>query len=99
MFEAYTRTLFHEDLTKARIELYIHEATKYEAAEEDETKEIKTGVRAWSIVTGSDAVEIEYELVTLMDEPLDEYGEYLVLYYENGEKDIFRNSHVSMFII
>ena len=95
MTKTYTGTLMRPDLTKATVELFITEAVKYEAKLEDEKAVKYTGVKAWSIVDGEDAEEIE----SMTDASgVDEYHEYLVLHFANGETATFRNSHVSMFI-
>lgn len=95
MKKTYTGTLTRPDLTKATVELFVTEAVKYEARLEDEKSVKYTGVKAWSIVDGEDAEEIE----SMTDASgVDEYHEYLVLHFANGETATFRNSHVSMFI-
>lgn len=96
MKRTYERTLFIEDLTKATIKLYIHEATKYEATEDDEIKVEYTGVKAWSIIEGgNEAEEIEAQTDA---SGIDENHEYLVLHFEDGTDATFRNSHVDMFL-
>lgn len=95
----YTRTLFEKDLTKLTIKLYIHKASKYEAAyltEEDEEIKVEyTGVKSYTIVEGGkDAEEIEAHTDA---SGIDEYHEYLILHFENGETATYRNSHVDMF--
>lgn len=96
MKRTYTRTMFIEDLTKATIKLYLHEATKYEAAADDEIKVEYTGVKAWDIIEGGEeAAQIESETDA---SNVDEYHEYLVLHFEDGSQATFRNSHVDMFI-
>lgn len=95
MKKTYTGTLMRPDLTKATVELFITEAVKYESELEEEKAVKYTGVKAWSIVDGEDAEEIE----SITDASgVDEYHEYLVLHFANGETATFRNSHVSMFI-
>ena len=96
MTHTYTGTLFHHDLTEVTIKLYIHEALKYEATEEDEIKVEYTGVKAWTLVEGGKEAE---EIEANTDESgIDEYHNYLILHFENGETATFRNSHVDMFI-
>ena len=96
MKTTYTRTTFIEDLTKRTIKLYIHEAIKYEASEDDEIKVEYTGVKAWSIIEGGkEAEEIEAETDA---SSVDENHEYLVLHFEDGTDATFRNSHVDMFL-
>lgn len=98
MKRTYTRTLFHPDLKEATIELYITDRVKWETDPEgnmpDEQKVEYTGVVAWDIIEGGpEAEEIE------QDGLIDEYHEYLVLHFEDGNTATFRNSHVDMFII
>lgn len=95
MTKTYTGTIFNPDLTKATIKLFVHEALKWEATAEDERLVTYRNVKAWSIVDGEDAEEIE----RWTDESgVDEYHEYLVLHFTNGETATFRNSHVEMFL-
>ena len=96
MKRTYERTLFIEDLTKATIKLYIHEANKYEATKDDEIKVEYTGVKAWSIIEGGKEAE-EIEALT-DDSGIDENHEYLILHFEDGTNATFRNSHVDMFL-
>ncbi len=96
MKKTYTRTMMHADLTKTTVEIEVHEALKWEATEEDGKVVTYNGIKAWSIVSGEDAAEIE----SMTDASgIDEYHEYLVLYFTNGETATFRNSHVDMFIM
>lgn len=94
MIRTYERTLFIPDLTKATIKLYIHEATKYEAPEDDEIEVKYTGVKAWSIIEGGQ----EAEEIEATGDMIDENHEYLVLHFEDGSEATFRNSHVDMFL-
>lgn len=95
MKKTYTRTMMHTDLTKATIEIEVHEALKWEATQEDSKVVKYNGIKAWSIVSGEDAAEIE----SMTDASgIDEYHEYLVLDFANGETATFRNNHVDMFI-
>lgn len=95
MKKTYTRTMMHTDLTKAKVEIDVHESLKWEATQEDEKVVTYSGIKAWSIISDEDAAEIE----SMTDASgIDEYHEYLVLHFENGETATFRNSHVDMFI-
>lgn len=95
MTQTYTGTLMHHDLTKATIELFVTDAPKWEAELEEEKAVRYKGIKAWSIVNGEDAEEIE----SMTDASgIDENHEYLVLHFANGETATFRNSHVDMFI-
>ena len=96
MKTTYARTLFHPVLSECTFKLYIHEATKYEADENDEIKVEYNGVTAWDIIEGGDEAQ-EIESMT-DDSGIDENHEYLVLHFENGETATFKNSHVDMFI-
>lgn len=95
MKKTYTWTMMHNDLTKATIEIVVHEALKWEATPEDSKWVTYNGIKAWSIISDEDAAEIE----SMTDASgIDEYHEYLVLHFTNGETATFRNSHVDMFI-
>ena len=96
MKTTFTGTLFHPVLTEATIKLYIHEATKYEAEDDDSIEVSYTRVKAWDIISGGkEAEEIE---ASTDASGVDENHEYLVLHFENGETGTFRNSHVDMFV-
>lgn len=53
-------------------------------------------VICWSIINGNDAKEIEARINDIDD--IDDYHEYLILHFTNGETQIFKNSYVDMFI-
>lgn len=78
-----------------KVELDVYENCKYFAKkEEDLGKQIEVryeDVEAFEVANGSE-IDIEG-----MDE--DEFDEYLVLYFEDGDTATFRNSHVDMFHI
>ena len=94
MKKTYTGTMMIPDLTKATVTIECHMTTKYEAVAPG--LEVKyTGVKAWSIVSGEDAAEIEAESDGSC---IDENHEYLILHFENGETSTFRNSHVDMWL-
>ena len=95
MKKTYTSTLFIHDLTKATVVLRIYGNTKYEAADEQGKEVTYKNVRAWSIVDGADAKELEAETDGSC---IDEYGEYLVLEFADGDTATFRNSHVDMWV-
>lgn len=103
MKTTYTRTLFNPDLTKAKVELYISEDSKYNRGSriyvageepEDEKKVEFTGLLSWTIIEGGEEADAIRALTGLYDEN----NEYLVLKFENGKVEIYRNSHVTMFI-
>lgn len=88
MVRTYERTMMIKDLSKAKVEVFIHETEK----------EIKyTGLKSWSIYSGDDAKEIEKEFINSGLEA-DELGEYLRLNFTNGETATYRNTRVSLFI-
>ena len=94
MKKTYTRTMMVEDLTKATVELFVTEGLKWEDPEEIRVE--YKGVASWDIISGgTEAEEIEAETDA---DGIDEYHEYLVLHFENGNTATFRNSHVDMFI-
>ena len=79
----------------ANIEIF--DACKYTASAEiieNPTVIRCEGITSWEIISGEDAEEIlrdtDYTCV-------DDYNEYLVLYFENGSQATFRNSYVEMF--
>lgn len=93
MQNTYTRTLFYEDLTEARVILCLTEGLKHE--DENRQEITVTGLKAWTIVEGGKEAE-EIEKVFGIE---DEYHEYLILNFANGEIRVYRNSHVVMFIL
>lgn len=96
MKRTYTSTLFNPDLTKATIEVKVLSGCKYnESVETVKTVEYK-GIISWDIIEGGEEAE---EIESMTDESWeDEYHEYLVLNFKNGDTATFRNSHVDMFI-
>jgi hypothetical protein len=102
MKRTYTGTTFYNNhgrkLQEATVRLYITKSNKYDCKGEftGEPEKIEfTGLKSWTIVEGgpeADAVE------TIMDE-VDENREYLILQFENGRAEFYRNSHVTMFIV
>lgn len=76
--------------------VYIYDECKYKADTEvlENAREvIYEGIKSWEIVTGNDVEEIEASGL------VDDYHEYLVLNFENGDSATFRNSYVDMFRI
>jgi len=66
---------------------------KYEDREDG--KDIKySGCIGFEVITGEAAAQIENESDGSC---IDEYHEYLVLHFENGDTATFRNSHVDLF--
>ena len=97
MKTTYTRTLFHSDLTEAKVDLYLTKENKYTDLKNlDDAEHIEiVGLKKWTVVEGgaeADAVE------TIMDD-LDENREYLILEFTNGKCEFYRNSHAVMFIL
>ena len=94
MRRTYTETFIIKDLTKATFTLEIYEGNKYNTTEEG--KKIQyTGVKAWTLLTGEDAEEIEAETDGSC---IDEFHEYLQLEFADGDTATFRNSHVDMWV-
>lgn len=74
--------------------LEIHENEKY-TDWNGQYKEIRySDVEAFEVVSGVAAEKIEAESDGSC---IDEYHEYLVLYFSNGDTATFRNSHVDLF--
>ena len=70
----------------------VYDMCKYNPASE------KIAEAQYDDVTKIEVVEIsDDEILNRGFEDVDEYGEYLVLTYEDGETSTFRNSHVDLF--
>ena len=96
MKRTYTRTTMIDNLENVKVRLYVHNATKWEATEDDEIMVEYTGLKSWSIIEGGEeAAEIEAETD---EDGIDEMHEYLVLEFADGTTATFRNSHVEMFL-
>ena len=92
MIRSYNRTIFTEDLTKAKVRLYIHDGNKYEGSTTTELVEY-TGLTSWDIIEGGkEAEEIEKSGM------VDPNHEYLVLHFQNLETATYCNSNVDLFI-
>lgn len=91
----YTGTMFYtNNLQEAEVIVYVYDSCKYDE-EAKRIAEVKyTGLTSWTIVEGGEEAE-EIEAHTDCE---DEYHEYLILNFANGETSTFRNSHVTMFI-
>lgn len=95
MKATYNRTLLIPDLTRATVKIYITDEVKYSQLATAIHEHEYIGVKAWDIISGEDAQEIE----TMTDaESTDENHEYLVLHFTDGTTATFRNSHTDMFI-
>ena len=95
----YTKTMFHRNLEEAKVLLYIYDTCKYtddfHYSPEERTEVNYTGLTSWTVVEGGKEAE-EIEAHT---DCIDEFHEYLILRFANGETATFRNSHVTLFII
>lgn len=91
----YNSTTFHHDLTKATIKLYIHEGSKYDVLNDDNTKKVEvTGVKSWTIVEGGEEALAIENLLGIEDK----YHAYLILTYADNHTEIYENTKVEMFI-
>lgn len=82
---------------KFSAEIEVYGVCKYHAAKEELENPLTVrydGITEFEIVSGYDAEEIERDTD---DESIDDYHEYLILHFENGETSTFRNSYVDMF--
>lgn len=78
-------------------DIEVYSECKYHMGADVESRRISyDGIISWEIVTGEDAEQIEAETDGSC---IDDYHEYLVLHFENGETSTFRNSYVDMFRI
>lgn len=68
----------------------IYDGCKYTAESEVRHEVIYESVSRFEVVNGED-IDLNG-----MDTP-DEYNEYLILHFENGDTATFRNSHVDIF--
>lgn len=86
-------------LTRTReVKLDVYSECKYTAGEEvfeNEKTVIYDNVIAFEVVFGKEAEQIEAETDNSC---IDDYHEYLVLYFEDGNTATFRNSYVDMFL-
>ena len=80
-----------------KVELFIYDECKYEA--DENVNEIRV---EYDFVTGFEVIEGGAEAEKIEAETdgscIDDYHEYLVLFFEDGETATFRNSHVDMFL-
>ena len=79
------------------VRVNIYNECKYTASEEVFKNRVVIEYKnlvMWEIVSGIDAKEIERD-----SDLVDDYHEYLVLHFENGDISTFRNSYVDMFRI
>lgn len=82
-------------LRTRKVRLDVYAVCKYTAKSVEELNEkavFYDGVIGFEVVGGKEAEEIEAD-----SDICDDYHEYLVLYFENGETSTFRNSYVDLF--
>ena len=93
MKTTYHGTFLHRDLREAKVDLYLTDKPKYDK-HAHETKLSLNGVVAWTVVEGGEeADEIERTL-----DLVDDNHEYLVIDYEDGHSETYRNSYAILFI-
>ena len=97
MKRSYHGTFMRPDLREAKVFLEFYEGTKYDACDNgEEPNEVRVkGLTAWDIIEGGE----EAEQIESLTGEIDENHEYLVLHFEGGCVNIYRNSHVVMFIL
>ncbi|MBQ2858417.1 MAG: hypothetical protein IJE78_15085 [Bacteroidaceae bacterium] len=75
----------------------VHEVIRYEDKSENIKTVEYTGCVGFEVVADAKRVaEIEAETDGSC---IDDYHEYLILYFANGETSTFRNSYVDLFVI
>lgn len=75
----------------------VHEVIRYEDKSENIKTVEYTGCVGFEVVAGAKRVaEIEAETDCSC---IDDYHEYLILHFANGETSTFRNSYVDLFAI
>lgn len=72
-------------------EMHFYGVCKYTNRIDEIRRVTYPDVTEWEIVSGEDAKEIEEQGL------IDDFHEYLVLYFEHGETATFRNSYCDMY--
>lgn len=80
-----------------KVKVKVYDEVKYSPTSEKVAEVEYDGVKGFDVVSDPATVE-EIENCTDANS-IDEYHEYLILYFENGETSTFRNSHVDLFRI
>lgn len=86
-------------LESRKVLVDVYSECKYTASEEvfDNCKTITYNyVTGFEVVSGEEAREIEEHTDGSC---IDDFHEYLVIFFENGETATFRNSYVDMFMV
>lgn len=80
-----------------RGEVRIYEAPRNVAlfADEDFSRIYYDDILYWKIVSGPDAKKLERNFSPI---EVDEFHTYLIIYFADGSKATYRNSHVSLII-
>lgn len=77
--------------------LDVYDKCKYTMSDFADHREVTyTDIEHWEVWDGDDARYLEKDTDGSC---IDDYHEYLVLFFENGETATFRNSYVDMFLI
>lgn len=76
-----------------KVQLDIYNGVKYERGTEQIAEEFRD-IEAFEV---KQIPDYEAEAMGFDFDDIDPYQEYLVLYYQNGQTEIWRNSYVDMF--
>ena len=79
-----------------KVKVKIYNGVKYDLSTEW-VAELEYNIKGFDVACEPAEVE-EIENSGLLEEN-DEYHEYLILYPVNGGREIFRNSHIDLFLI
>lgn len=78
-----------------RVKIKVYDTVKYSPLSEKVAEVEYDGVKGFDIVSDPATVE---EIESCADGScIDDFHEYLILYFENGETSTFRNSYVDLF--